>query len=103
MSKNDILTDQEKSKLCMECQWCCKWVFLPLAIGPNYLPFYKGVRGMDIKFHNFNPWLVLYAPCQHITPEGCAIYKNRPEACKDFDGRKMIFYSDKCLWKGKGD
>lgn len=24
-------------------------------------------------------------PCEHITPEGCAIYEDRPESCRDFE------------------
>jgi Fe-S-cluster containining protein len=103
MSKNDIITDEEKSAICRKCQWCCKYVFLPLAEGPNYIPFYRDVRGMEIKFHKFKPWLIVNDPCQHLTKEGCKIYKNRPDACKNFDGRTMIFHSEECRWPRKGD
>lgn len=53
---------------------------------------------MDIRMHNFRPWVVLKNPCQHLTKNSCAVYKNRPSACKDFDGRTMFFDVDKCLW-----
>jgi Fe-S-cluster containining protein len=99
MSNNDILTDDQKSELCRKCRYCCEYVFLPLAEGIDYIRFYRDVRGMDVKFNKFRPWLILHDPCQHLTDKGCKIYKDRPDACKYFDGRKMIFYSDKCLWK----
>jgi Fe-S-cluster containining protein len=102
MSKNDMTLEQ-KSELCRKCRWCCEWVFIPLAEGVDYIAFYRDVRGLEIKFRNFKPWLIIHAPCQHLREWGCSIYKNRPSACKDFDGRNMIFHSDMCKWEKKGD
>jgi len=36
--------------------------------------------------------LVFHIPCQWITPTGCAIYDNRPELCKRFNGNSRSVY-----------
>lgn len=88
-----------KSETCLECMYCCEYVHIPLEQGNYLMSFYRDTRGLDIRFDGFVPWLVLKSPCQHLTKQGCRIYKNRPIHCQCFDGRKLKFDKEKCQWK----
>jgi Fe-S-cluster containining protein len=95
---SDLLSEEKKSELCLKCLYCCKSLYIPLPVNIDYIRFYRDVRGIQLKFFNFEPWLIVEHPCQHLTPKGCSIYKTRPNACSVFDGRKDMFYPEKCLW-----
>lgn len=95
---NGVKELDEKSRLCIECRYCCEYVNLPLLQGPGYASFYGSIRGMNLKWRNFMPWVVVKSPCQHLTKDGCAIYTKRPSTCRDYDGRLDLFYPEKCLW-----
>lgn len=97
-TSNSIRGLDSKSRACIECRYCCEYVNLPLFQGAGYAAFYQNVRGMDLQFRNFMPWVVIYCPCQHLTKDGCAIYTKRPSACRDYDGRLDLFHPEKCKW-----
>lgn len=97
-TSNSIRGLDSKSRACIECRYCCEYVNLPLFQGAGYAEFYQNVRGMDLQFRNFMPWVVIYCPCQHLTKDGCAIYTKRPSACRDYDGRLDLFHPEKCKW-----
>jgi Fe-S-cluster containining protein len=91
------LTDKAKSDLCIKCQYCCTAVYIPLAKGTN-LELYIA-RGFQILFRGADPFIILEdMPCQHLTNKGCNIYNIRPLVCSLYDGRKDLFFPEKCLW-----
>lgn len=95
----DLLTEEKKSELCLKCLYCCKSLYVPVDLDLGELNFYKNLRGCEIKFSDFRPFLILNNhPCQHLTTKGCAIYQKRPMDCALFDGRKDRFHPEKCLW-----
>jgi len=97
--RKELLTPEEKSALCLKCQYCCKVAFIPVNPHSGLVSFYRDVRGIEVRFtEGLNPWFVVNQPCQHLTPKGCRIYDKRPVDCKFFDGREMLFNREKCLW-----
>ncbi len=60
--------------------------------------FYK-VREIEIFLDKGNGLFYLTIPhrCPQLTPHGCAIYEDRPMACRVYDGR--LDGSVDCKWK----
>jgi Fe-S-cluster containining protein len=60
----------------------------------------RGCETKIVKVGNMRIVLV-NAPvvCPHLKESGCDIYKRRPNACRNYDGRKDITMADKCKWK----
>ena len=95
------LSDEQKSELCMKCYWCCKVLYLPVdmnIMAPHWGEF--AGRNLFIRPHFASNtwWAILPLPCPNLTDKGCRIYKQRPDVCRNYDGRKDIFYPGKCLW-----
>lgn len=88
-------------KLCLQCQACCKLIYIPTS-RPNRenLKFYTA-RG--IRFINNNGVFCAAVPsvCPQLTPQGCKMGDNRPEDCKAYDGRKDPLLKSVCLWDTK--
>ena len=94
-----MLSEAEKSKLCILCRWCCKTLYIPLAVGPCFPLDLYATRGIKIMWKSFQPYAIIEnIPCQHLTEKGCGIYENRPFDCRMYDGRNDLFYKDKCAW-----
>lgn len=94
-----MLNATKKKKLCLQCQACCRLVYIPTKLPDKRdEPFYKA-RG--IKFIKVKGTLHAAIPsrCPNLTVAGCAIYNNRPDACKDYDGREDPLLKDICLWR----
>jgi len=94
----------DKEKLCLQCFECCKQIYIPLAIrflDTDTKAFYKA-RGFEIRFYEVQPYLIGKIVCPQLTPKGCKIYSKRPLHCRIYDGRKDLFYPEKCLWQ-KGE
>ena len=85
--------------LCLQCLACCKILAIPIdRFLVSDIEFYEA-RGcrfvmLEGKFH-----IVIPYPCPHLIPQGCDSYDERPQACKDYDGRKDILVKDECLWR----
>lgn len=94
------MTEEEKSKVCIECHACCTSIFVP--INPTFLTDPESVnlwttRGLYIKFLGVTPGFLMPSVCINLLSDGrCNIYANRPQACKDHDGRKDPFLKDYC-------
>jgi hypothetical protein len=89
-------SDAEKSKLCLECRWCCTVFYIPIEKGTNLSLF--ALRGTKVLFHNLQPFAIIESPCQHLMKNGCDIYENRHVDCRMYDGRKDIFSPERCAW-----
>ena len=70
------------SATCEQCGGkCCRNLLLKMANQTPYMRDWMELRGVVVGEH----WFV-NAPCQHLTLEGaCAIYENRPQACRDYE------------------
>ncbi len=92
----------EKEKLCIACQKCCKELFIythpvlySCPAGP-LVDFYRA-RGFDVKRLEEDAIILSFKhTCPHLTPEGCDIYEQRPEACVNYSG--IEDFGEECLW-----
>ena len=101
--KNLEILNKLKSKLCLECQECCLSVIIPHTAGKELKPasveFWEA-RGIKVKKDDKGYYLIIPFPCPHLPPEGCNIYKTRPQVCRNYDGRKAKhrYIRDVCKW-----
>lgn len=91
------------SKICISCNECCKWItfIIPKMIAKKYEDYYKA-RGCQIIYQGWEVAILVPSKCPHLDRDGtCKIYKSRPQACKDYDGRKDPYLNDLCKLKDK--
>ena len=96
------MTPEEKSLLCIKCQKCCKESYIRIRSWEEYNLL--KVKGFTVKVY-YGPvktamyFLIIYQDCQHLTPEGCAIYDYRPHSCRVYKGTSDPFMKDRCMWR----
>ena len=90
------LTNQQKSKLCLKCQYCC--TILAFPIHKREYDFYLA-RGIEIKINQDGSYVIIPHKCQYLSDTGCTIYSLRQIECKLFDGSIDFTTKDKCLWR----
>ena len=92
--------EKRKSELCLKCLRCCEVIKLVFEKPPSQtmMEFYK-VRGCKVGYEKETGYFFLSIPCKcpQLTLNGCAIYENRPQACRDYDGR--LDSTVDCMWK----
>ena len=94
-----MLDDKKKSKLCLQCLECCKVIAIPVEhVSPETIELYVARGCWLAPLSGGRYGIVIPFPCPHLTPEGCDMYNNRPQVCKDYDGKKDPLMADKCLW-----
>ena len=88
----------KKSQLCLECMECCKILKIPHREFPtlSIRAFYE-VRGCTILLERGIFYIIVPYFCPHLTPKGCDIYEDRPQDCKNYDGRDDSAVN--CKWK----
>lgn len=93
--------DPRRHELCMGCMNCCKYMaFQTFNPTKEQLHFYQ-TRGFEVVDEG-RGWKALkfMAPCPHLDAEqGCLIYENRPQLCRDFDGRNTNTLKGECAWE----
>lgn len=92
--------DRRKSQICLGCLRCCNYVAVRAAFNmdnENAIDFYN-VRGAAVYETPTLPLVAFKLTCQHLTPRGCAIYLDRPQACRDYDGRDDPVLDGVCAW-----
>lgn len=93
--------EEVKQKLCLDCMECCKTMIIPTLYSvvndKMSLDLFE-MRGIKVNYGNFGPTLVLPSPCQYIGEEGCHIYNDRPDVCRNYDGRRVDEMQDICQW-----
>jgi len=80
----DAMTDQQRK--CLECRQCCEYLQVPVTmLSMEVIDFFL-FRGEQMFINSNNGVLTLriYKPCQYLTENGCSIYENRPEICRNF-------------------
>jgi Fe-S-cluster containining protein len=77
--------------------WCCNRIGIPLSseLTEEQIEHCR-MFGVHIEESNGLMWVVIESPCKHITPQGCAIYENRSDICKMFDGRMLDITRKHC-------
>jgi len=92
------LTSEEEKKLCLKCQFCCRFMINSKEMDQHTLEFITSWGIMLITDGGKIGTLLPHA-CQHISDEGCKIYENRPLVCKNFKGGDEIkIWRPFCLW-----
>ncbi len=93
---------KEREALCKACQRCCKELYIythPVMYGcsaQKVIDFYEA-RGFSVtRLEKDALILGLHYPCPHLTPQGCAIYEKRPQACREYSG--IEDFGEECLW-----
>ena len=92
----------KKQQLCLACQKCCKELFVythPLLYdcsAEELVNFYR-TRGFDVAHLEEDAVVLSFKhTCQHLTPQGCDIYDERPLSCAQYSG--LEDFGDECLW-----
>ena len=99
--------NKDKEALCKECQECCKWlefnVTVPSVVREQVINFYHdhGCKTKTVTapfIANADIKVLVPCKCSHLKENGCDIYEDRYEFCKNFDGTKDVFMKDLCKW-----
>lgn len=101
-SKIDI-SDEEKTKLCLQCKLCCKLLHFAIPYDFNSSQFYLA-RGLRFSYEPKLDSVMVEIPhvCPHLDEvTGCKIYEDRPDACKSFDCRDIEALKGRRLWPEK--
>lgn len=99
----------QNEMICIGCQECCKWVSFTITFynqkqKDDLVEFYTA-RGFKINKHHIRTdciEVMIKSECPKLTKYGCRIYSKRPEACRQYDGRKDPLMMDYCKLS-KGD
>ena len=98
--------ENKKQQLCLSCQRCCKQVNIVTAYSGDNEEMKKFFATRGFKVYSMavskdskdtRILLIIDIPCAFLTPAGCSIYSNRPQVCRDYDGRLDQFVD--CAWK----
>jgi Fe-S-cluster containining protein len=97
----------EKQRLCLECLECCHYlefgINLPRWIDYGAISHFYETRGCKTKLVSKGKlrevFILVPYRCPHLSPTGCLIYKDRPEVCRKYDGRRDVMIAEKCKWK----
>jgi len=84
------LTPEEESKICIKCQFCCRWIGFHShlkVVGADYFGFITNWGAIPVAFDGQMVDFYIPFPCQHIKEGvGCLKYQDRPEVCRKFKG-----------------
>ena len=68
---------------CSRCGKCCKSPKAKFRYSPDNLRFYR-YHGLEGEVVGGFVEFAIGNDCQHLTAEGCSIYEDRPNICKDY-------------------
>lgn len=92
------LTSEQESELCVKCQFCCRFMINVKKMDSRKLEFLS-TWGVMFITNGAKIGVIIPHACQHITDEGCKIYKNRTYICEHFKGGDQIsIWRPFCLW-----
>ena len=90
------------SEICIECQWCCTHVYVPVQMSDKDMVLLLLFRGIELQSYGGTTYAIMHQVCQHLTVNGCNIYDLRPDVCRQYDGRKDMFHPEKCMLPREG-
>jgi Fe-S-cluster containining protein len=88
--------------ICIRCQECCKWMTFTLDGGRqrDQLIEYYEKHGCRVVTEEKIGWskvqVMIPYQCPNLTEKGCAIYTQRPQFCREYDGRNDPLLRDVC-------
>jgi len=92
----------KRQEICLRCAQCCKKLVIPLVqphLTTEEYDFYQTRGGHIIVLPNGLNCLVIDCPCPYLQQDNkCAIYDQRPQKCREHDGRNDPFLKDSCQW-----
>ena len=88
-----------EQRVCVGCQACC--CYLTFIVSEEIIKQYSEIytaRGCKITSMKGNKSYALRVPsvCPHLQDWGCDIYEDRPQHCRDYDGRYDPMMQDLC-------
>jgi len=92
----------KKQELCISCQKCCKEILVythPVlySCDAGELETFYRTRGFEVTRLEEDAIILSFKhTCQHLTPQGCDIYENRPASCAGYSG--IDDFGGACLW-----
>ena len=92
--------EKKKSQLCVSCQECCKYLVFIMdkkTLTIDHQILYEA-RDCEILYTNDQVHILLTSVCNHLRSSGCNIYDTRPKLCQVYDGRRDVFFKDRCRW-----
>lgn len=81
MSKNFPKTEKQTNR-CGDCHKCCEHYSLEITNLQDQTLILSKVWGLASPDGCI--MIDIQIPCQHLTSEGCKIYDDRPQTCRDF-------------------
>ncbi|TPW17720.1 MAG: hypothetical protein FD129_265 [bacterium] len=78
------------SRTCISCQYCCTYVSLAIDAPKteadlDHIRWYLAHRNIQIYIGHEDDWYFLVNNvCENLTADGCAIYEDRFEICRDY-------------------
>jgi Fe-S-cluster containining protein len=69
---------------CGNCKTCCEFFMVTLTDVPDEAKEFFKTWGVLMEETGNTTLLKIYSPCQHLTENGCSIYKKRPKYCREF-------------------
>lgn len=84
------------SEICINCNECCRWMSFtlnpPNAVAEGELAHYYTLHGCKIvRVVGQQRMFVVMVPCicRQLGDDGrCAVYEERPDLCRNYDGRQ---------------
>ena len=78
------------SRTCINCQYCCTYVSLAIdaprtEADLDHVRWYLAHRNIHIYIDHEDEWYFLVNNvCENLTADGCAIYEDRFQICRDY-------------------
>ena len=74
---------------CNSCHLCCEYLLITLSEVPDDIAEFFTVWGTEVLKMDDSTVLKIYSPCRHLIRKGCAIYKDRPQFCRDYECERI--------------
>jgi len=86
------LTDQQEK--CLSCRECCEFTEVPCTMLSVEVIEYFNMRGQKFYLGKGGEIMIRFqSPCVHLKKEGCDIYEDRPDTCREY----MCEFGDKTI------
>jgi Fe-S-cluster containining protein len=86
---------------CGDCHYCCEVLtFVSRGVPPSAAREFYKARGCQLHYTKDATFISIDYPCPHLDKEkGCLLEDNKPESCRNFDGRNNPVTKDVCRLK----
>ena len=74
----------KKKDNCNGCHLCCEYFLITLTDVPDDALEFFETWGIVVDDQGESKLLKIFSPCQHLTENGCNIYEQRPQHCREW-------------------